>query len=501
VTTRAQTDTPAIEPGRMVAVGAASDRSARLWLRSDTPGPFTVEIRPRGGEPRTATVADLREPGADGTMSFAVPDDAPALGPLAPGAEHEFRITASATGDLVGQGRFETAPAPGSRGAFSFAFMSCHQPFKHGGAVHPDSARMLTALGPALEARDVKYALLVGDQIYADAPAGRRLLHTDARRPLLGMPEDEIRARYQARYRRFWASEEMRRLQASRATWCIWDDHEIVDDWGSRLAHREPAWRRVFDGARRAFVDYQASRSLAPGREALASFHQSFVWGPAATFAMDLYSERSFDGREARIYGDHQLAALEAFLREHRALPVAFVVLTIPPVYLPDWVVTLGELVPRYRILFASRWNARRNRAALDGLFDVLRAHARDASDQKLVLLSGDVHEGAALALRWPGGGRAYEFVSSPVTNARRNWKELLARRLSFSMRRVRHGAAKVAVERLACSGPGQQNPFGGLNVGVVTVGDEGATVRLELLTCGEGSSETARVAYDSGPR
>jgi alkaline phosphatase D len=300
---------------------------------------------------RTAPLLDRRAPEDDGTMAFSVPDDVPAIGPLAPATKHGFRITVSETGELVGEGCFETAPAEGTRGgSFAFAFMSCHQPFRHDGSVHPDSARMLAALEPALEARGVKYVLMIGDQIYADAPQGRRLLRADSERPLLGMSVEAIRTRYQARYRLFWAFPEIRRLQARWPTWCMWDDHEIADDWGARRVHRRPAWQRVFEGARRAFMDYQAARTMVPPTSSSpppSSLHQSFAWGATATFLMDLCSQRTFEGRRrARVYGDDQLAALRAFLNEHRSCPVVFVVLTVPLIYLPDWVVRLGERVP-----------------------------------------------------------------------------------------------------------------------------------------------------------
>jgi hypothetical protein len=38
-----------------------------------------------------------------------------------------------------------------------------------------------------------------------------------------------------------------------------------------------------------------------------------------------------------------------------------------------------------------------------------------------------------------------FQFVSSPVTNAERNWKERIAQRLAFTMGHVRHGAERVS--------------------------------------------------------
>jgi phosphodiesterase/alkaline phosphatase D-like protein len=312
----------------------------------------------------------------------------------------------------------------------------------------------------------------------------------------------EIRTRYQARYRQFWSFPEWRRLQACWPTWCMWDDHEIVNDWGAKQVHQQPPWRRIFEGARGAFVDYQASRTLALGATWPAAFHHAFVWGAAATFVMDLSSQRTVTGREAQVYGSEQLTALSTFLAAQRTRPVVFVVLPVPLVYLPDWIVALGERVPGQGARFATRWNAALNRPARDRLLAVLHAHQRAAPGQKLVLLSGDVHQGAAVALQWPDGLRTYQFVSSPVTNASREWLEWLARPLAFAMHRVRYGPERVRIERLEGSHPGQQNPCNRLNVGVVYVedGSPGMTVRLELVTYDERMPGGARVAYNSGP-
>jgi alkaline phosphatase D len=435
-------------------------------------------------------------------MALMLPDEAPTIGPLVPGTAYEFRITVWRTGALVGEGRFETAPGADMPRSYAFAFLSCHQPFRPDGTVHPAAARMLAILEPAFVARAVKYVLLIGDQIYADAPGPSSLLHPTRVQSLCEASVAEIRARYHARYRQFWSFPEWRRLQACWPTWCMWDDHEIVNDWGARRAHQQPPWRRVFEGARGAFVDYQASRTLALGATWPAAFHYSFVWGAAATFVMDLSSQRTVTGREAQVYGAEQLAALSTFLAAQRTRPVVFVVLSVPLVYLPDWVVALGERVPGQGARFATRWNAALNHPARDRLLAVLHAHQRDAPGQKLVLLSGDVHQGAAVALQWPDGLRTYQFVSSPVTNASRGWQERLARPLAFAMRHMRYGPDRVKIERLKGIHLGQQNPCNRLNVGVVYVedGSPGMTVRLELVTYDERVPGGARVAYNSGP-
>src|SRR5690606_9908122 len=107
----------------------------------------------------------------------------------------------------------------------------------------------------------------------------------------------------------------------------------------------------------------------------------------------------------------------------------------------------------------------------------------------------------AAVALQWPDGARAHQFVSCPVTNALRTWRVRIAQRLSFTMPHIRHCAARVTVERLRGTAPWQRTQFNGLKVGVVSVEEErgSAAVRYELVTYDEGVPGAARVAYDSG--
>lgn len=477
----------------MTAVGAVSERRARLWFRTELAGPFVVELRREGAEPRTATLDGDRSDGADGTRAFTVPDDVEGLVPLDPETEYEFRISTT-RGETVGGGRFETAPVEGSPRSFAFAFLSCHQPFLPDGSLHPDAARMLACLEPALEERKVRYALLLGDQIYADLPRDRRLVKPDSERPLPGLTVEEVRARYQRRYRQFWSLAETRALQSRRATWCMWDDHEIVDNWGANLVHQRPEWRRVFEGAKRAYVDYEASRAMAYGE----TFLQSFVWGSTATIVLDPSSERSFDGESATVYGEEQFRALAEFLDANRHRAMLFVVVTVPVAFLPDWFVGTCERVPGFYDALSARWNAKRNRRTLDRLLDLVRRHARENPHQKLVLLSGDIHMAAAHALVWPRGERVYQLVSSAVTNSRRPWDERVAQWMSFAMESIRHREERVRVLPLASASAGHENPFRGLNVGIVTV-EAGSTAgfRFELVTYDERSPGAPRVVFD----
>lgn len=482
----------------MFGVSAVDHQSARFWLRSELPGDVLVGIT-AGEIPRqTLTIPDNRRPDCDWTMAFTIPDDAPGAGPLIPATSYHYGLRIA--GAMVAEGQFETAPVDGALESYAFAFVSCHQPFRSDGSLHARSVQMLSALGSALECRGVKYILFIGDQIYADAAGMNRLLRAGDRAPLAGRSVEDIRALYQDCYRRFWSVPEMSRLCARWAAWSTWDDHDIVDNWGTRPEHLSSSWQRVFQGSRLAYVDYRVSQMMNVPAPLPSSFHYAFKWGCAATYVMDLNSQRYFDGHAGAVYGEDQFDALAAFLRENRDRPVLFIVISVPLVYMPDHVVALGERIPGLTSLFGTRWNASRNRRALDRVFDLLRAQHKAAPDQKLALLSGDVHQACAAELVWPDGQRVMQLVSSPVTNAANGLVEFAARRLAFSMRTVRHGEDRVSLKLLECARPEQRNPFDGLNAGIVYVEarNNGVAVEFELLTTDERAENGIAVAYSS---
>src|SRR5687767_8218312 len=116
-----------------VAVGAVDARSARLWVRTTRPGPHEVEVWSQA-ERHVGAVVLTPPANADGTASFAFPDDVPGAGALTAGTAYQFRIR---RGDhVLGAGRFETAPASPdlAPAEFAIAFMSCHLPFDDDGA-------------------------------------------------------------------------------------------------------------------------------------------------------------------------------------------------------------------------------------------------------------------------------------------------------------------------------------------------------------------------------
>jgi alkaline phosphatase D len=493
-----------VEPLRdLVAAGLVTDRAARLWWRTDRPGPHRLEIAAPDDERPPVEVAPP-PPERDGTTSVLYPDDFPGGAPLAPGRRYVARVWAA--GELVGEARFETAPArPDATPArVTFGVVSCHQPFDEEGRVRPDATSMLAAAEQAFVEADVTRLFLVGDQIYADGPPGRSLLPAPPAEGagLLAAAPEEIRRAYQERYRAFWGVPGFARLQSLCAGTCILDDHEIVDDFGSRAEHATPGWGRVREGALAAFFDYQGARARARTPERPPTFHHAFRYGAVGIFVADLRSGRRPDPAENRLLGDAQLADLDAFLAGAGDCHTVLVVLSVPLLFLPDSVTTLGLQVLGDDSEFADRWSAPRNRPERDRLVALLRRQRRLFPRQQIVLLSGDIHVGCAATMRFREAPDApiYQLVSSAVTNAGHGLRQRLAKATTRLLPLADGDDFDASL--LPGTSAADANPYNGLNVGLLEIETtpSGGRLRWRLVSHDEAKPGAPVVVFDSGP-
>ncbi len=463
----------------MVAVGAVGSASARLWLRSEATGPVDVAYWPCGDERRKRSfhAAAAPAPGADGTCTIELPP--PGTGPpLEPVTAYAFRLTA-ADGRPLGQGRFETAPADraDTPARFSFAFMSCHQPFDRRGrrAAHPE--QMLSAALACLEAHDTKRVLTVGDQVYTDYPTNLSLFHAQhfrtvappGRGSVLDCSCDEIRAMLHTRYRLFWNVDGWRRLHAAYPCYPILDDHEIVDNWGSRPVHETPRWKNFARAARAAYFDYQAAR-IDDRTGAAPDFDYELAYGPVAVYVLDLRSNRNV-GRDPRLFSVDQERRLHGFLRRHADADAIFIVLSVPPVHLPRLAARVARFVTVENEDFADRWSTAGHRHDRDRLLSHLHRHQREHPAQRVVILSGDIHIACAHEIAWRDGTPPLlQWISSGVTHRVGGLTRCVAELAIEANRSLELESGELTADiRLLPPGNGpNRNPYGDLNLGII---------------------------------
>lgn len=377
-------------------IGHTTPNSARVFVRVPNDAPHALTIDGRAVPVRVDPEADL---------TTVVTIDG-----LLPAREYPLDLV-----DARGRSVLPAELAPRVRTLaenperLCFAFVSCHLPFSATGLTA--SVGALDALLEEVVARDVRFVLHIGDQIYADAPG---LPDLNVWRIASARRDVDHRALYHALYRGYFAVPAMRRLHARVPNLMIWDDGEIHDTWGSIPLEGIEAdiGKDMFEAARRAYVDYQHSHNpqTAPG-----DYHYSFDAGPASFFVLDLRSRR--DALERTLLGQRQWAALEAWIAATERRPFRFVVSSVPLLHTPDllveWITRIGTTIAgAIPPAFHDRWSADAFHEELERLLALLLP-------RNIVVLSGDIHIGAASDIRADSEPShvVRQWISSAITH------------------------------------------------------------------------------------
>jgi alkaline phosphatase D len=397
------------ELGRWACLGAVAHDAARVWLRDPDARPTRALLRV-AGEP--VAEAWLRpDPAADGVAAADLRPARPR-----PGAAFTVEVAG-----LERAGRF--APPPGAPASLAFAFGSCHEPFLRapdGALVAHAGAGVYPAMARACRASDVRFLLLLGDQVYSDG-APSMDLRADLAAAGRAPSDAGLLALYRRLYRGYFNEPGFRALLEAFPSYMTWDDHEIFDGWGSQLATGDLD-RRLYRAAERAFVEYQHLHTAGSTPADRAPFTARFWHGDLGGFILDARSERSYAA--GRVVGPAQWRALDAFLAEATDLGVAtvFVVSSVPVVHFPPLVVSLLERT-RHPIGddVRDRWSTSAFRADREALLDRLFAWQAARPARQAILLSGDVHVGAAFSLAdRRGPGLLHQWTSSALSTPTR---------------------------------------------------------------------------------
>jgi hypothetical protein len=339
-------------------------------------------------------------------------------------------------------------------GQIDFLIMSCHNPTVSGKDGHDGFA--VWADIPQIISTDsnkrVRFALLIGDQVYADAWSDRILGETDEGRCL---------HLYLEVYRKFWNHIHYRRVLCSLPAMMIWDDHDIIDGWGSEIKsfkgetdQFKPEWERLFRAASKAFSIMQASRN--PPLLTDKTFDCCFRIGKWGFVLADLRTNRNF--RRNQVVTADQMAAIKAWVDAEkpnlRALfvvsPVVFshgspVIEDLLVKWWP-WVLkgverlagnvtwakglqasfskSLGDIRDDIRDSWGSSENAEQTDQMLDYLFALQNEGAHPVS---VVLLCGDIHTSGYATIysssdEHLGRSTIPHVTSSSVSYAPFNW-------------------------------------------------------------------------------
>lgn len=303
-----------------------------------------------------------------------------------------------------------------------FVVMSCHNPAVaqedgfEGHAVWADLPQIISRHSN----QNVRFALLVGDQVYADEWQER--IRQEA------TEEGRLRL-YLEVYRRHWSNIYYRRVLCRLPAVMMWDDHDITDGWGSeeasfdgKSAEFKPDWQRLFDAAFKSFSLMQASRNPAPlaqnPRDGLDFAFRAGRWG---FVFLDLRTNRNVRRQQllTAAQADRIRQWVEANREGMRALfVISPVVFSHGSPLLEDFTVKAWPFVMKWVDWFASitrwgkglqtrfmkslgdirddirdSWSSPENSAQADDMLNYLFGVQNDPEHPiAVVVLSGDIH-------------------------------------------------------------------------------------------------------------
>ncbi len=327
-----------------------------------------------------------------------------------------------------------TLSIPGTAIAPRIAFVSC------GGCEDENAIEEAglkrTALWARLlgrhRAQPLHLLLMGGDQVYADGlwervPALRPLSATKKlmKRPELAVGPDleaQLDAWYIATYLHAWTLAEPAAMQAGVASLCMWDDHDIIDGWGSHPAELldSPAYQAIYAAARRAFRLFQVGMGEDdPSDTLLASgppgFTQGLMLNGVGVLAPDLRSERT----DSQVMSPATLSELPEWLERFASCRHLLLMSSVPLIF-PSFALAerVLNLLPGRQSMEDDLRDQWRSPAHLEEWRTVLRILADFArrSGACVTILSGEVHLGANGLLSGPGT-RIRQLVSSGIVH------------------------------------------------------------------------------------
>lgn len=389
-----------------IELGSVDDRSVRVWVRMANRASISATLE-SPGLPTVSRSIGLSED-TDWTGVIVLTHEHPA-----PGAPFSVRV-----GNHRREGRF--APEPGSHAALTFGFGSCHMPYAEGDdgqvVVREADAAIYPAIRDDLLRAGGQLLILAGDQIYADElepiSVRRALPDSDIAAPLV----DELLTRYRRNYRGFFNQTGIRALRETFPTLCIWDDHDIYDNWGS-TAEKSPIDLHLFAAASRAYSEYQHARN--PDGDAVSPpFHWLQRWGDIAIVALDLRGARDYES--GTMAGVEQWEWLRGWLSSEEAgnISTMFVMSSVPVTHTARWFARLFDFVPkRFAEPIRDRWCSSGFIDSRNRLLDALFTWEADAPHRQVAILSGDVHCASAFTIRQRNGpGVIHQVTSSAMT-------------------------------------------------------------------------------------
>jgi alkaline phosphatase D len=419
-----------------VASGDVAATSAVIWSRASGPAMMNVEYDVDLGfaSPRAARSPVAAD--ADFTARVVLRD-------LAPNTEYVYRVWLTAIRDESGadrsgaeQGRFRTAAGPDDVVPVSFVFAA-----DLGGARYCRRSDVGYPIFEEVRRMAPTFFLALGDMIYADNSCPRRRPDGGSNIPGAFRAVDhpsvdwadlsQLRLVYWAHWRYNRADASYQRLLASTPMYGMWDDHEVINNFGGSWTFWRPGvedrsgYANLVAAGRGALFAYTPIERNPEDPDRL---YRSFTWGrDLELFLLDVrsYRSRNEDADTAdqakTMLGQEQLAWLKREVGNSRA--TWKVIASGVPLSAP----TGG---PAALIFGRDGWASGNgpdgwSRTGFERELQDLLRYLDQRRVTNLVFVSGDLHQALAIAYRidLDGDGSPlefHEFVAGPLSAATR---------------------------------------------------------------------------------
>lgn len=404
-----------------VAVGEVTDSKAVVWSRGDRDGTMHITLTgPNGGPERTVPITYrtdftgkivLRDLKADTEYRYKVWFTEPANESKKDDKESSVNDKNAPATEThgAGEGSFRTAPPPGARRAARFGFGGDLA----GQNVCRDAEEGFPIMA-TLAQTPMDFFVGLGDMIYADALCESTGHYGNA----------QMQGNFQqsAAVSQFWSHWSYSREDAGFQTllsrvpyYAVWDDHEVVNDFGPESDMRDTAPYRagvhLIPTALRAFLDYNP---FVLPRELPIRLYRSVRWGRHLDmFILDTRLFRDPNKQDddpehpKTLLGTQQLAWLKKGLAASDA--TWKIIVTSVPLSIPT-----GHPPENGRDGWASGDGKTGFEQELLGLLD----HLRKQHVRNVVFIAADVHFATALRHRPFKDDPAFvvhEFVAGPL--------------------------------------------------------------------------------------
>jgi len=333
---------------------------------------------------------------------------------------------------------------PDSTDAFTFGLYSCHMPYPSDYGESGFQARMWSVFQEELNYANARFVIGGGDQVYSDGNEKMSVWNW-LEKVRDDNPDDlDMVSWYRDIYRGYWGIGALQSIHRNYPNYMIWDDHEIMDGWGSyapdELSQQLDTlfrWEdpeenialanRMKKAATQVYNEYQHSHNP-PTDTAADVFDYDFTACGTDYFVLDMRGHRTFvEGGKHNILGKSQYGRFNAWAQglmgsENKG-PI-FVVSPVPVVHLKDFV---SNVLDWLSILGAQddvrdHWEHDGHHEEYSEFMNLCFDTAQKTG-RPLVFLSGDVHVGAIFSLKDPVHSKAkvYQVTSSAITYAALN--------------------------------------------------------------------------------